>query len=221
MNASKPTRTPKLRAVVFDMDGTILDTLPDLAACANEALAQMGLPGHSLDEYRRFMGEGGRRLIERAVPAGTASEQCDQVFELWRKLYIASDYALTAPFPGISEMLIGLRAQGIKTAVLSNKFDEGARTLAARHFPGLFDMVRGDKPPAPRKPDPTTLLQMLDALTVQPEEAAYVGDAIVDVQTARNAGVAAIGVAWGYDSTRPLCPEDLDAYLQDPTRIIN
>ena len=213
--------TKPLKAVVFDMDGTILHTLPDLAKCANEALSQMGFPLHSEDEYRLFMGDGGERLIERAVPPETTAEQRRRIFELWRSLYIASDYALTAPFPGTVDALGALRARGVKVAVLSNKFHEGACMLADRHFPGMFDEVRGDKPPAPRKPDPTVLLELLRNLGVHPNEAAYVGDANVDVLTARNAGAMAIGVSWGYDHTNPLREEDLDAYLHDPSDLLH
>ena len=209
-----------IKAFVFDMDGTILHTLPDLFAATNEALAQMGFPARTYDEVLGFMGDGGARLIERAVPSGTGPGLTRQTFELWRTIYIGSGYGATAPFPGIEETLRTLRGNGVKTSVLSNKFDEGARRLADRFFPGLFDAVRGDKPPAPRKPDPTVLLAMLDELGVDARQAAYVGDANVDVQVARRAGVMAIGVSWGYDAANPLRPEDLDAYIHDPRELL-
>jgi len=211
----------EIKAFVFDMDGTILHTLPDLVVATNEALARMGFPERTYDEVLGFMGDGGARLIERAVPPGTSRELCEKTFELWRTIYIGSGYPLTEPFPGIVEALEELRRRGAKTAVLSNKFDEGARQLAERFFPGLFDAVRGDAPPAPRKPDPSTLLRMLDELGVQPSETAYVGDAAVDVQVARNAGVRAIGVSWGYDSANPLRAQELDAYLRKPADLLD
>lgn len=210
----------EIKAFVFDMDGTILHTLPDLVVATNEALARMGFPERTYDEVLGFMGDGGARLIERAVPPGTSRELREKTFELWRTIYIGSGYPLTEPFPGIVESLEELRRRGAKTAVLSNKFDEGARQLAERFFPGLFDAVRGDAPPAPRKPDPSTLLRMLDELGVQPSETAYVGDAAVDVQVARNAGVRAIGVSWGYDAANPLSVADLDAYIHDPSDLL-
>ena len=209
-----------IKAFVFDMDGTILHTLPDLAAATNEALAQMGFPARTYEEILGFMGDGGARLIERAVPPGTPRELREQTFELWRAIYIGSGYSRTEPFPGVVEVLEELRRRGVKTAVLSNKFDEGARQLADRFFPGLFDAVRGDAPPAPRKPNPTTLLRMLNELGVQPGEAVYVGDAIVDVHVARNAGVRAIGVSWGYDAANPLPVADLDAYIHNPSDLL-
>lgn len=209
-----------IRAFVFDMDGTILHTLPDLVVAANEALGQMGFPTRTYDEILALMGEGGAHMIERAVPAGTPDELRWQTFDLWRDIYIASDYANTAPFPGIVETLQQLRERDAKTAVLSNKFDAGTRLLAERCLPGLFDIVLGDAPPAPRKPDPTTLLAMLDELGVRPDEAAYVGDTMVDVKTARNAGVMAVGVSWGYDAANPLCADDLDAYIHEPSELL-
>ena len=211
----------KLEALIFDLDGTLLHTLPDLAACANEAMVQMGFPEHSLVEYERLMGYGGRWLIEQSLPKGATAEQRARAFELWRSLYIEGDYPLTMPFPGVADMVCTVRERGLKTGVLSNKFHEGACVLVSRHFPGAFDEVRGDKPPAPRKPDPTTLLEMLNRLGVSPDAAAYVGDANVDLQTARNAGVMAVGVAWGYDHANPLRIGDLDVFIREPSELCN
>ena len=210
-----------IKAFVFDMDGTILHTLPDLVIAANEALGRMGFPTRTYDEILELMGEGGAHMIERATPPGTPDEIRRKTFEVWRDIYIASDYANTAPFPGVAETLQQLRRRSAKTAVLSNKFDAGTRLLAERCLPGLFDIVRGDRPPAPRKPDPTVLLQMLGELGVRPEEAAYVGDTLVDVDVARNAGVMAIGVSWGYDAARPLPAAELDAYIHEPSELLN
>ena len=210
-----------IKAFVFDMDGTILHTLPDLVIATNEALAKMGFPTRTYDELLGFMGDGGARLIERAVPPGTTANLVKQTVDLWRSIYINSDYANTAPFPGVEETLRKLREHDIKTAVLSNKFDAGARLLAAKFFPGLCDIVRGDKPPAPRKPDPTTLLQIIDDLGVHAHEAAYVGDAIVDVHVARNAATMLIGVSWGYDAANPLPLSELDAYIHAPSELLN
>ena len=210
-----------IKAFIFDLDGTILHTLPDLAVAANEALRQMGLPTRSYEEIQSFMGDGGARMIGRAVPPGTPDDLRWQVFDRWRAIYIASDYANTTPFPGVVDALRELRERGVKTGVLSNKFDEGTRVLTQRFFPGLFDAVRDDKPPAPRKPDPTTLLEMLEQLGARPEDAAYVGDSLVDVQVAHNAGVLAVGVSWGYDAVSPLPIEQLDAYIHDPLELQN
>ena len=202
------------------MDGTILHTLPDLAIAANEALGHMGFPARTYDEIMSFMGDGGRKLIERAVPDCATAEQCEQTFQLWRSIYIGSDYAHTAPFPGIVEVVKRLRKRGIKTAVLSNKFDAGVKVLANRHFPGLFDDVRGDIEGTPRKPDPSSLLEMLDGFGVQPDDAAYVGDTNVDIWTAQNAGVMAVGVAWGYAKAVPLVRESLDVFVESAADLL-
>ena len=209
-----------VRAFVFDMDGTILHTLPDLVIAANEALGQMGFPTRTYDEILGLMGEGGAHMVERATPPETPEELRWKTFDLWRDIYMASDYANTAPFPGIEDTLWQLRERGAKTAVLSNKFDAGTRLLAERCLPGLFDIVRGDAPPAPRKPDPTVLLAMLDELGVTADAAAYVGDTLVDVKTARNAGVMAVGVSWGYDAASPLPVAELDAYIHEPSELL-
>ena len=214
------TNAGSIRAVVFDMDGTLLDTFPDLAVAANEALAKMGLPTWAPDDMLTHMGRGGRWLIKHIVPAQATAEQRKRTFELWRELYIGNDYAQTAPFPGMRDVIRELRARGMRTAILSNKFDAGVQALAERHFPELFDAVRGDAPPLPRKPDPTACLQMLGALGVQPDEAAYVGDALVDVQTARNAGVMAVGVSWGYDAAAPLPTDKLDFLAHSPSDLL-
>ena len=202
------------------MDGTLLHTMPDLIVAANEALVRMGFPTRAEDEMLAHMGHGGQWLIGQIVPENATDEQRQQTFELWRELYIGSDYALTKPYDGMIDTLRQLQLSGMKLGVLSNKFDAGVRTLARRHFLGLFDAVQGDAPPLPRKPDPTTLLQMLETLGVRPEDAAYVGDSQIDVQVARNAGVRAIGVSWGYDQAAPLLIAELDAYVREPYELL-
>ena len=209
-----------VKAVVFDMDGTILHTLPDLLAAANETFARLGYPPRTEAEALACMGSGGRHLVEKLMPPGCTRTEGEHAFQLWHDIYIASDYAGTRPFLGVVEVLHELRARGVTTAVLSNKFDAGVQVLTKRFFDGLFDVVRGEVPPAPRKPDPTVLLEMLDGLGVCPAEAAYVGDTMVDVQVARNAGVLAVGVSWGYDKTEPLPRDELDAYLGNPSELL-
>ncbi|MBO7675801.1 MAG: HAD-IA family hydrolase, partial [Atopobiaceae bacterium] len=179
----------------YDASNTLLYTFPDLLDAANRALREMGFPTVTYDEALSFMGFGGRWLIDQLVPRDATPEQHRRTFELWRKLYISSGYKRTTPFPGVMETLHELRARGMRMALLSNKLDEGVQALAQRHFPDLFDAVRGDAPPLPRKPDPTSLLQMLEAMGATPAHAAYVGDSAVDVKLARNAGVMAIGVS--------------------------
>ena len=208
------------KAFIFDMDGTILHTLPDLALAANEALERMGFPTRTYDEIHAFMGQGSNRLIEMCCPESATPAQQRQTFEVWRSIYLQSAYAHTEPFPGITEAIRELRERGVKTAVLSNKFDAGVQVLAQRFFPGLFDASRGEIPPTPRKPDPTSLLQLLDELDVRPAETVYIGDTNIDVELAENAGVALLGVSWGYDAAAPMRKEGLLGYVHSAPELL-
>ena len=210
-----------VRAFIFDMDGTILNTIPDLTMVTNVTMERLGYPQHTLDEVMSFVGNGAERLVTQACPPGTSPEDCQRALELWRNVYLECGDDLTEPFPGIVETLRELRARGMKTAVLSNKFDAAVRELSDHYFPGLFDKSLGEIPPTPRKPDPTMLLQILDEFGVKPEEAVYVGDTSVDVEVARNAGTKVVGVSWGYDVALPLPIEELDAYIHEASELLD
>ncbi len=184
--------------VIFDMDGTVLDTLKDLAAAVNAALRTSGMPEHTLEEVRQFVGNGIGKLIERAVPAGATDTEREQVFQAFTAYYKAHCTEQTAPYPGIPALLEELRASGIKTAVVSNKADYGVQALAKAFFPGLLDAAVGERPGVRRKPAPDAVQAVLQALGIAREEAVYVGDSDVDIQTARNAGIPCISVDWGY-----------------------
>ena len=160
-----------IRAFVFDMDGTVLHTLPDPTAVTNLALERMGFPLHTADEVLTYVGNGAERLVGQACPPDASPEERQQTLKVWQAIYLECGDRYTAPFPGILEALRDLRACGMKTAVLSNKFDAAVHELADHYFPGLLDAARGEIPPTPRKPDPTMLLEMLDEMGVSPEEA--------------------------------------------------
>jgi phosphoglycolate phosphatase len=209
-----------IRAFVFDMDGTILHTLPDLAVVTNLALERMGYPPHTEHEVLTYVGNGAERLIEQATPDYASAEERRRTLDLWRSIYLERGSVLTRPFPGIPEVLRDLRERGMKTAVLSNKFDAAVQELADDFFPGLFDVARGEIPPTPRKPDPTALLQILEEFGVLPHEAVYVGDTSVDAEVARRAGTMAVGVSWGYDAALPLPIDELDCYIHDPVELL-
>ena len=209
-----------IKAVIFDMDGTVLHTLPDLTLVTNRTMEQLGYPQHTQEEVETFVGNGAERLVTQACPPGTSPEDCKRALKRWQSIYLECGDDLTEPFPGILDTLRELRRRGIKTAVLSNKFDAAVRELSDHYFPGLLDKSLGEIPPTPRKPDPTMLLQLLDEFGVKPEEAAYVGDTSVDVEVARNAGTLAVGVSWGYDAALPLPVEELDAYIHEPSELL-
>ena len=186
------------KAAIFDMDGTILDTLSDISDSVNAALEWAGFPARTEAEVRAFVGNGAAKLIERAVPAGTDGETARRVLDFYRPYYEAHAAVRTRPYPGVPEALSALRAAGVKLAVVSNKPDGAAQKLAARYFPDFFDAVAGAKDGVAVKPAPDLLLGVMEALGAPPEETAYIGDSDVDILTAKNAGTACLSVAWGF-----------------------
>lgn len=185
--------------VIFDLDGTLLDTLADLAAAVNAALSQNAMPLRSIDEVRQFVGNGIRKLIERSVLQGTAPEQTEQVLADFRTYYEAHSTDLTVPYAGIPSLLEALRSAGVKTAVVSNKADSAVQKICAALLPDM-DAVFGEREGVPRKPAPDSVLTVLEKLGVPAKDAVYVGDSDVDILTARNAGMPCISVSWGFRS---------------------
>lgn len=191
-------------AYIFDLDGTLLDTLPDLTALTNAVLAEHGMPQHTQDEVNSYVGSGARMLIKRAAPAGTPDETIDSLMARWKELYPTHGHKYTRPYEGIPELLSQLKGGGAKLGVLSNKFDAATCAVIGAHFPGVFDLVRGESPDTPRKPDPTGLLVMMADLGVEPHRCAYVGDSGSDMKVALRAGATPIGVTWGYRDAEEL-----------------
>lgn len=188
----------KYDLVIFDMDGTILDTLDDLCDATNYTLAQMGCPKRSKEEVRCFVGNGILKLLERAMPSGTTKAQIRQAFSIFMEYYNKHCMDKTKPYDGIIDLLRELRAQGIKTAVVSNKRHETVKILCDDLFTGLFDAFEGDRPGVPKKPDSAMVDLVLEKLNIQRENAVYVGDSDVDLTTAVNSGMDYIIVTWGF-----------------------
>ena len=188
----------RYQLAIFDMDGTILYTLEDLKESLNYALREHGYPTRTLDEVRRFVGNGVRKLVERGAPAGTPVEALDALYETFHVYYKVHNLDTSRPYDGIGELLEKLRGVGMGTAVVSNKVDYGVQSLCARFFPGQFDMAIGEKPGMRVKPAPDMVNAVLEALEVSAEDAVYIGDSEVDLQTARNAQMDAISVSWGF-----------------------
>ena len=188
----------KYELVIFDLDGTLLNTLDDLAASANRALARAGFPTRSTEEVRRFIGGGVSRLIHRAVPEGTPERVCEAVLADFKRDYTENVNVHTRPYPGIAELLVRLRAAGVRTAVNSNKVDNATQLLCRAHFEGLLDMALGEVAGIPRKPAPDGAQRIMEALNVAPDKALYVGDGDADLLTAQNAGIDCAWVSWGY-----------------------
>lgn len=188
----------KYKAVIFDMDGTILNTLEDLKNATNYSLRQFGMPERSLEEVRMFVGNGIRKLVERAVPAGTPKEKIDHVLDVFLEYYEIHSADNTSPYPGILELVEKLKKAGIKTAVSTNKADVPAQELGREYFNGIFDLIVGQQDGLKVKPAPDSVNKILSILDIQKKDAIYIGDSDVDVQTAKNSGLDFIGVSWGF-----------------------
>lgn len=207
-------------AFVFDIDGTLLDTLPDLTVVTNTVLDSYGFPQHPASEILHFVGKGGLRLIEKAVPAGTAPEVVDDAFKRWQGVHEELGIRLTQEYEGITAVLTELKAHGIKLAALSNKFDGGVQEIVPRFFPGLFEVQHGECERIPRKPDPTGLLLTMEELGVTPERTVYVGDSKGDMVVAHAAGTYALGVSWGYQSVEELQAGQADCIIDTPDAML-
>lgn len=194
------------RLVIFDLDGTLLDTIGDLAASCDHVLAQRGLPQHTYEEYCSFVGNGVMRLVERALPEELRTpETVAAVRADFVTYYTEHIDRFTRPYDGIPELLDELRRCGVRMAVASNKFQAGTEKLAARYFPDVrFDPVLGQRPGVPLKPDPQVVFEILARTGVSPSETLYVGDSGIDMETARAAGVRSVGVTWGFRERREL-----------------
>lgn len=188
----------KYKLVIFDLDGTVLNTLDDLAAAANAALEMHGFPRHSVEDVRRFVGNGVAKLIRRAVPEGTSDEECARVLADFKAYYRDHVNVHTRPYDGVPSLLNALRSAGIRVGINSNKFDAALQSLCRIHFDGLYDDAVGESEITPRKPDPTAARRIMDEMNIAPEETIYIGDSGVDLETARNAGTDSAWVSWGF-----------------------
>ena len=183
--------------VIFDLDGTLIDTIGDLAAAVEHALSVMGFPGHGLDEYRKMVGHGIRNLVTRALPAGTSEETIDMTLRSFVDYYTTHIDVLSRPYPGIHGLLRSLSASGVKLAVASNKFQEGTQMLIDRFFQDIpFVKILGNAPGLPLKPDASVVRLAMEAAAAS--RAVMVGDSATDIRTAHNAGIPAIAVTWGF-----------------------
>ena len=188
----------KYTTIIFDLDGTLLNTLADLAAATNHALAEHKLPQRTTDEVRLFVGNGIHKLIERAVPADTPAELQEAVFASFNRYYKEHCADSTRPYEGVPQLLQQLRTAGCRTAIVSNKADYGVQALAKQYFDGQLDAACGERAGIAKKPAPDMLLAIMQQLKAEPASTIYIGDSDTDLDTARNAGVACIGACWGF-----------------------
>ena len=194
------------KAVLFDLDGTLLDTLEDLATAANRALAAREFPVHPVDAYRYFVGDGLSILVERILPASQRTpEMVQKMVTAFQQEYVQNWNDRSAPYPGIAEMLDALTLEGVRMAVLSNKPDDFTRLCVKSLLPKWsFDPLLGQRPGVAKKPDPAAALEVAHSLHLSPKQILYVGDTSVDMQTARAAGMDAVGVLWGFRDKQEL-----------------
>jgi len=194
----------RYKAVLFDMDGTVLDTLRDLTNAVNHILDEYGMPRRSPREVASFLGNGAATLLRKSVPPDTAEEQLAEMLSVYQPWYDSHCAICTAPYPGILALMQSLRAAGVKQAVISNKQDSAVKRLAAEHFPGLLETAVGESATVRRKPNPDAVLAALREMALSPEDAVYVGDTEVDLRTAENAGLACAVVGWGFRTEEEL-----------------
>lgn len=207
----------KCEAVIFDLDGTILDTLPDLHNSLNYALDSMGYETKTFQQVRSLVGNGIGNLIKTAVPQGTGDEKINICLNTFIEHYKNNLAVLTKPYEGILSALKELKTRGIKLGVLSNKRDEAVQVLVNTFFPHIFDYVSGEKDGVPRKPHPQGVFNALNELNVNSKNALYVGDSDVDIETAKNADLSCIAVSWGFRDKSVLIPLKPEYIIDKPS----
>jgi len=194
----------KYKAVLYDMDGTVLDTLGDLVNAVNYTLEHFNMPRRSEKEIMGFLGNGAKNLITRSAAEGSSPELIEEMYAFYLPWYNSHCTILTAPYPGIIELMQQLKSRGVKQAVISNKQDSAVKPLAAQYFPGLLESALGESEQVKKKPNPDAVLAALKELGVDKCEAIYVGDSEVDVATAINADMDCAAVSYGFRSVDEL-----------------
>lgn len=214
-----PSSRSAIGMVVFDLDGTLVDSLQDIGETANECLELLGLPTHPVPTYRYMVGEGFVSLCERAI-GQTHPDLLPRMFELARARYRCRALRHTRPYIGVAELVSAARAAGLRTAVLSNKPHDMTVRIVEHFWPnGEFDRVLGFQPTTPRKPVPTSLLSICAALGVPPETTVLVGDTPTDVHTAKNAGAGGIAVTWGFRTREDLLDAGAERVVDTPAEV--
>ena len=212
----------KYSTYIFDLDGTLLDTLADLATAVNYALRQHGMPEHTIDDVRRFVGNGVRKLMERAIPDGEKNPDFEATFATFREYYMHHSLDNTRPYPGIIETLEALKEQGCRLAVVSNKMMAATQELCRHFFAETIEVAIGENEAAGirKKPAPDTVFEALRQLGEEKDSAVYVGDSDVDLETASNSGLPCISVLWGFRDRDFLIQHGAKTFISAPSELL-
>lgn len=206
--------------VIFDLDGTLMNTLDDLCDSTNYALSCCGFPARTYNEVRSFVGNGIRLLIERAVPTNTEKEKVDEVFNIFKSYYLTHSKIKTAPYPGVVALLKTLKTKGYKIAIVSNKIQAGVDELVEEMFKGLVDVAVGERAGYKTKPDPDLVNIAIDTLKIDKKDAVYVGDSDVDVLTAKNSELDMVAVTWGFRDKEFLIQHGATTFIDTPDQLL-
>ncbi len=213
----------KTEAIIFDLDGTLLNTLEDLADSTNFALDKLNYQPHTTEEIKSFVGNGVAKLIERAIPNGRKNPDFDKCLNIFKKHYSQNMYNKTRPYDNIINLLTELKRENYKLAVVSNKFDSAVKELCEKYFSDLIDIAIGENEAMgiKKKPAPDTVLQVLDILKIDSHQAIYVGDSDVDIMTAKNSNMRCISVTWGFRDREFLIKNNAEIIINEPKEIID
>ncbi len=211
------------KGIIFDLDGTLLDTIADLANSVNQMLTERGYPTHSIEVYKSFVGGGARNLIMKSLPAGVSADEqaVDEALLRYKEIYQQRFMEETKPYPGIISLLDSLNKLDLKLAVLSNKHDAATQVLTQSLLPPVFLTIAGERTGVKPKPDPEGVLQIAETMGLDSENIIYIGDSEVDVQTANNAGMLPLGVSWGFRDVSVLKEAGAELVISHPEDILS
>jgi len=210
----------KYDTILFDLDGTLLNTLDDLADSVNAVMQKEGYQQRTKDEIRKFIGDGVKTLMERSLPQGTPEKEILRCLDMFREIYQQNMCNRTKPYEGIPSLLTRLKEMGIKICVVSNKMDEATKDICGLYFREEVDVAIGDNLDRKKKPDPDNVYEALKQLGSHKDKTIFVGDSNIDMITAKNAGLACVGVTWGYRSRETLQEAGADHIIDEPDQLI-
>ena len=205
--------------VIFDLDGTLLNSLEDLHACFNHAIAHFGYPTRNIEEIKSFVGNGIKKAIERALPYAVENEELNNITNYFRAYYKEHMLELTKPYEGVMELLANLKAKGYKTAIVSNKYDDAVKKLSENYFGNLIDVAVGEGYGVRRKPEIDGVIKAVEILGSKIENCIFVGDSDVDIMTSSNAKLPCISVLWGYRDKEFLISKGAKLFAETPKDI--